>query len=61
MCTEIDEKYTFHWTKYGVMWRAHVLKVETKWTPVGHVTTFFVQPQIRKSWDSMENTNKKRK
>ncbi len=21
---------------------AHVLKMETKWTPVGHVTTFFL-------------------
>ncbi len=23
--------------------------------------TYMVQPQIRKSWDSMENANKKRK
>ncbi len=24
-------------------------------------TSFYLQPQIRKSWDSMENANKKRK
>ncbi len=51
------------WDGDGVIWRSDAIKqwsaLHTWQKPEQH--DLIVQPQIRKSWDSMENANKKRK
>ncbi len=37
----------------------YIQYLRSEYTP--HIFVNILQPQIRKSWDSMENTNKKRK
>ncbi len=53
-----NERITGLWIKQGE--RPHSLNfLQTYHTTL--IQCFYIQPQIRKSWDSMENANKKRK